>query len=180
MAGEVPSANLSDLYRIAVEEYRFQVKLGWDRTKFYLTLNSALLSAGAALFRTSGPDRWLSGSVFLVGMATSALGVRAIATGHRYYRRTVVQKTKIEDTLGLLAPVGSAFGPASTLTVSTTAGQSKPFEILNDPDEYIRRGLRPGTINHLLSTVLWFVAALHTFGAGLVLGPPLLAWFEAL
>jgi hypothetical protein len=36
---------LLELYKAAVEEYRFQVNLNWDRSKFYLVLNPGLITA---------------------------------------------------------------------------------------------------------------------------------------
>lgn len=46
---------LMDLYRIAVEEYRFEVKLNWDRTVYYLTLNSGIISIATGLLKVGGP-----------------------------------------------------------------------------------------------------------------------------
>jgi hypothetical protein len=45
-------ADLRDLYKIALDEYRFQVKLNWDRTAFCLTLSSALLWTSPGLVDT--------------------------------------------------------------------------------------------------------------------------------
>ena len=40
---------LLELYRAAVEEYRFQVNLNWDRNKFYVLLNSVIITATSFL-----------------------------------------------------------------------------------------------------------------------------------
>jgi hypothetical protein len=179
VATEGPSTNLSDLHRIAVDEYRFQVSLGWDRTKFYLTLNSALLSVGAALFRPENGTRVLSGAVFVVGIATSVLGARAVADGHRYYRRTVVQKTRIEDALGLLRPVKSSLGPAAPLAISTTTGQLRRLAMLENPDDYVSQPLkRATTISGALSLVLYLLAALNCIGALSAFEPSTTPWIE--
>lgn len=37
---------LVDLYKVAVEEYRFQVDLNWKRTQYFLALNVAILGCG--------------------------------------------------------------------------------------------------------------------------------------
>ena len=42
---------LSDLYRLAIEEYHFNVKLWWDRTRFFAGLNAVLVTAAAAAIR---------------------------------------------------------------------------------------------------------------------------------
>jgi hypothetical protein len=40
VAEPMSQERLLDLYRIALEEYRFEVRLGWDRTTYFLILNS--------------------------------------------------------------------------------------------------------------------------------------------
>ena len=42
---------LYDLYRLAIEEYRFNVKLSWDRTRFFVGLNAVLVTAASAVMR---------------------------------------------------------------------------------------------------------------------------------
>ena len=42
-------AELIRLYEIAVEEYRFQVQLNWNRAQYLLGFNTAVIAAGAAL-----------------------------------------------------------------------------------------------------------------------------------
>lgn len=46
---------LTDLYKIAVEEYRFQVTLNWDRAKYLLGFNTAVITVGTGF-------RWRRGS----------------------------------------------------------------------------------------------------------------------
>ncbi len=38
-----------DLYRLAVEEYRFQAEFNWKRTQYLLAFNAAILAAGTAV-----------------------------------------------------------------------------------------------------------------------------------
>jgi hypothetical protein len=45
---------LIDLYKVAVEEYRFEVKLNWERVMYHLTLNSALVSIATGLLKIGG------------------------------------------------------------------------------------------------------------------------------
>lgn len=40
MAEPFPLDRMLDLYKIALEEYRFEVRLGWDRTTYFLVLNN--------------------------------------------------------------------------------------------------------------------------------------------
>src|SRR4051794_27054743 len=70
---EVPQdrAVLMDLYKIAVDEYRFQVKLNADRSRDYLVLNSAVIAAGVTLL---GQKAYLlAGCVFLAGSCVAVL-----------------------------------------------------------------------------------------------------------
>lgn len=47
---------LFDLYRIALDEYRFQVRLNWDRATYHFSLSSALMAIAAGLVRFEGPS----------------------------------------------------------------------------------------------------------------------------
>ncbi len=42
---------LLELYKVAVEEYRFQINLNWARSKSYVLLNSALIISTYGLLR---------------------------------------------------------------------------------------------------------------------------------
>jgi hypothetical protein len=84
---EVPQdrSELMDLYKIAVDEYRFQVKLNADRSRDYLVLNSAVIAAGVTLL---GQKAYLlAGCVFLAGSCVAVLSELATHTQHNYYRR---------------------------------------------------------------------------------------------
>jgi hypothetical protein len=48
-ASEPSRSELLDLYRVAVEEYRFQVQLNWDRAKYLLGFNTAVIGVGTGL-----------------------------------------------------------------------------------------------------------------------------------
>jgi hypothetical protein len=54
VAQDLSPDQLIDLYKIAIEEYRFEVKLNWDRTVFYLTLNSGLIAIATGLLKVEG------------------------------------------------------------------------------------------------------------------------------
>lgn len=70
-----------DLYRVSVDEYRFQVNVNWGRTQYLLAFNAALLAAGAAL----APSSWAA-LVFGTGMVGSALGISVEVVQTGYYR----------------------------------------------------------------------------------------------
>lgn len=91
---------LLDHYKIAVEEYRFQVKLNADRSRDYVVLNSAIIAAGVALLGQS-QHPYLAGAVFLVGMGVAALSILGSHTQHGYYRDTRNAKDQLARQLGI-------------------------------------------------------------------------------
>jgi hypothetical protein len=126
------SVPLLDLYKIALDEYRFEVKLNADRTIQYLTLSAIVLSAGVGLLRVGTPGRsttFFVALIFFCGVFIALLGVMAVRRGHEYYRRTVYKKTLIENLLGLHNPVQNYSG--ATLAVTTTRGQGEVHEMLD-------------------------------------------------
>ena len=80
-----------DLYRIAIEEYRFQVTLNWNRSQYYLVLNLGVLSAATAI-STLKPGSNLPGVVFLIGIATAVVAILANRIQKQYYLRADANK----------------------------------------------------------------------------------------
>ena len=92
-----------DLYRIALDEYRFQVNLNWQRTQHWFTLNAAIAGAAVALLGLAD-DRGtylLVTLVFLAGVFAAAVAIVATRTQHDYYRRTRDKKQRLEEDLRL-------------------------------------------------------------------------------
>lgn len=156
---------LLDLYKIAIDEYRFEVKLGWDRTMYYLVFNSAAISVGAGLIRLdSRPISALVASLFTIGCLTSLIGYLTTGKSHEYYRRTVVKKTLIEDLLGLTAAIPGYSG--HTLTIGTTAGQADHVQILQNTEAWVMRRMRRASITFWLRRVLLLLMVINMAGAG--------------
>lgn len=150
------SVPLLDLYKIALDEYRFEVKLNADRTIQYLTLSAIVLSAGVGLLRVGTPGRsttFFVALIFLCGVFIALLGVMAVRRGHEHYRRTVYKKTLIENLLGLHNPVQNYSG--ATLAVTTTRGQGEVHEMLHNPDAWLQKSTPLGTITR--TAVLIFI-----------------------
>ncbi len=154
--GEV---SLAEIYRHAIEEYRFEVQLSWERTKFYLGLNMALLAAVATLLRIRS-DSWepLIG-VSMIGICASLLGMMTIRKGHEYYRRTVWKKTVIEEALGLNQSAHA--DRHGTWAIATTASQEDTNAILKDKDAWLGRKLALSTITMNLILLMWLFIGLH-------------------
>src|SRR2546427_11126908 len=49
-------------------------------------------------------DLYVAG-IFVLGLFSSGMGIRAIRKGHEYYRRANYKKTLLEDVLGLATPL---------------------------------------------------------------------------
>jgi|GEM_PF-1711752 len=164
---------LFDLYKIALEEYRFEVQLNNERTFRFLVFNAAALSVGTGLLKTTGvpASNIFVVLLFLAGAMTSWLGVRAIKKGHEYYRRAIYKKTLIETRLGLNHPINDlALGvnteyPGATFAIATTVGQAEINEILQHPESWIKRPMRAGTIVQAGVAVHWLLFAANIFAA---------------
>jgi hypothetical protein len=166
MAEPFPREKLLDLYKIAIEEYRFEVRLGWDRTTYFLVLNSAILSVATGLLKLDSPPFVYAfiAVFFMFGLGTSLVGSMSITKAHEYYRRTIVKKTVIEECLGLNRPLPD-MPPSVDLTVATTKGQHDRMMMLNDPEGWVRRSHRGGTISFWLRFILWGMAIVDGIGA---------------
>jgi hypothetical protein len=148
---DVARSELLDLYKLALDEYRFEVTLNWQRTQYYFTVNTAVIAA-ASILKVNGLDGWLPplivGTLFVVGYVTARLARRMIDKGHTYYRRAVYKKTLIEHLLGRFHSIGS--DPSANLAIATTEGMLEARAILSDPKGYSERGPSKGSITHML------------------------------
>jgi hypothetical protein len=165
MTESFPQDKLLDLYRIAIEEYRFEVRLGWDRATYFLVLDSAILGAAAGLLKLDNPPVVYAfiALLFALGGAISLIGSRSITMAHEYYRRTIVKKTLIEERLGLNLALPE-MGQTLNLAIGTTRGQSERINILTDPEAWIARPHRRTAITFWLRWVLRAMALVDGIG----------------
>jgi hypothetical protein len=179
---EWPRDELFKLYQIAVEEYRFEVKLNTDRMIHYVVANSVLLSIGAGLLKIGGAPilNLFVACIFVAGGFASYLGIRAIRKGHEYYHRTVRKKTIVEDLLGLTVPLDKYHG--ANLAIGSTRGQAEVLHILNDPDAWLAAvSPRKGSIVHTAVVVLLMLLIMDMIGATAGIAflfhpPPYIPW----
>ena len=157
---------LTDLYKIAVDEYRFNVKLGWDRAKFYLGLHTALGAASVALFRIGERASWAIAILSVVGAVLAWVGFFSVGKGHAYYRRSVVKKTLIEHELGLTARISDFSHPSATLAIGSTESQAKTDRILADTEQWINRGIRFCSVVGHLRAFLMLLSLAHIINVG--------------
>jgi hypothetical protein len=114
---------LLGLYKTAIDEYRFEVNLGWERQKFFVGLNVSLLAAIAGFARLGTGDNHnaLLAGALLANAATGILGIFVILKSHRYYRNARAHFQRIEHRLGYAA---------SGLALQTTPGMKEGHDAL--------------------------------------------------
>lgn len=95
--GEFPPA---DLYKVAVEEYRFQAQFNWSRTQYLLAFNAAILTAGAAV---ASQSRRSAALVFTLGGVAALLSALVVHTQHDYYRAARERMRRVEEALAIPA-----------------------------------------------------------------------------
>ena len=88
----------ADLYRVSVDEYRFQAQFNWSRTQYLLAFNAAILTAAAAVASRPGQSAAL---VFVLGAVASVLSMTAVHTQHDYYRAARDRMRRVEEALGI-------------------------------------------------------------------------------
>jgi hypothetical protein len=155
---------LLKVYQAAIDEYRFNVNLSWERTKFFLALVSGLIAAGVGLLRYSADN--LPASFFLLAFFAMTLAVTRLARqvgerGKEYTQEAVYKKTLIERELGLLKSLSGSDNPFANLSISVTGGM-RDFEAVlsrkkqsNNPDRpLISRGSIVDRIRDVLTVMI--------------------------
>lgn len=111
---------LLELYKIAVEEYRFQVTLNWNRTQYYFVLNVGIIGIATGILKLSDNEGdWLIGGMYLAGLLCCIFSMLASQVQTGYYRTARDHKRKLEDRLGL-----------DDLSLSTTPGMGSTLRRL--------------------------------------------------
>ncbi len=167
----VSREELFELYKVAIDEYRFNVELSWNRTRYYLVLSTGILGVGAGLFGSIN-DRntlFLLIVLFGIGIVVARLGIASTHKGHEYYRRAAYKKTLIEDHLGLLEPLPNYNREVANLALATTKGMRDSQEILEHSNIYFTRPLRRDSITARLILVLNLFVAAYAIAIYLVL-----------
>jgi hypothetical protein len=143
---------LLKVYGAAIDEYRFNVQLGWDRTKFFLLLSSGLIAAGVGLLKVAEgsllPSIFLV-SFFLLSLFISAFGLQTTKIAKGYYREAVYTKTLVERELGLLEPIPGLQDPRANLSIAVTRGQRDTEAILSGQsraDDFSDTPISSGTV----------------------------------
>ncbi len=131
----------ADVYKVAVEEYRFQAQFNWSRTQYMLVFNTGILAAATAVASRSGRGAVL---IFLLGALAACVSVLVVRTQHDYYRAARERMRRVEIAVGI---------PADQRTDSTsTLGGRR----------------RTASVNQLVYLLLGAVALTNGIGAVLI------------
>jgi hypothetical protein len=162
---DIDRDELLDLYRLLIDEYRFQVKLNSDRTQIYLVLNAAIIAAATGLFKVGGANASpLVTAIFVLGAVVAFLAAEAVKQGHSYYRAVIYKKTLVEDLLGRHRHIEGYAYQGANLAIETTAGMADERKILDDAEAWLSRPIR-ATITRGLILVFQVVALVDLIAA---------------
>lgn len=164
---------LLELYKVAVEEYRFQINLNWDRSKFYVVLNSTLITATCGLLRIPGFKfaELLTAPLVILGLLTSWLGYKTLIKGIEYRRRVVLKKAQLENKLAqysTVVPIDTTAGmrEAREAVAGSQPDQESEQEArtsLDDSEKFIDRPPRFGTISYFLACLFILLMVINGF-----------------
>ena len=158
---------LLKVYSAALDEVRFNINLSWDRTKFFLLLNSGLIAAGIGLLKLGEGTLLISLfllAFFLLSVGVSLCGLQTVAVGKRYYREAVYTKTLVEKELGLLEPLPGVAGERANLSIAVTRGQRNHHFILSERTGEDGR-TSTGTTAFYTQLIFWFMIVIEACAA---------------
>lgn len=148
---------LLELYKAAVEEYRFQVNLNWDRSKFYVLLNSGIITATCGLLRLPSFQfaEFLTAPLFILGVLSALLGYKTLLKGIEYRRRVILKKAQLENKLAQYSDV---------IPIDTTEGMRVARSSVGESEDFINRPPRIGTISYFLAFLFISLTSINVIG----------------
>jgi hypothetical protein len=102
---------LLELYKLALEDYRFQVQLNWGRSQYFLVLNIGIIGIATGIVQVAqGGISILVAGIYLAGIAFCLFAIVALRVQRKYYISAREQKKRFEEELELgdlsVTPVG--------------------------------------------------------------------------
>lgn len=88
-------------YEIAHTDHRAEVALGWERQRFFLTLNPAILVVAGGI---SSDSKYAAIAALAVGAVLSAVGALVVGRSHGRARRTRDQLDAAAKRVGVDGP----------------------------------------------------------------------------
>lgn len=93
---------LLELYKLALEDYRFQVQLNWGRSQYFLVLNIGIIGIATGIVQIGrGEISILVAGMYLAGFLFCIFSVAALQAQRKYYISARDQKKRFEDELNL-------------------------------------------------------------------------------
>ncbi len=91
-----------ELYKLALEDYRFQVQLNWGRSQYFLVLNLTVVGIATGILQFAGGEFGvLVAGIYMMGALFCAFSVAALRAQRKYYVSAREQKKRFEEELGL-------------------------------------------------------------------------------
>jgi hypothetical protein len=139
-------SDLLELYRIGLDEYRFQTTLNWNRSQYYLVLNIGILGIATGIVQLSkGATSILVAGLFFVGLICCLLSLAASRVQREYYVSARKHKGLLESKLRL-----------GELSITRTVGMGSTMR-------------RLGRVTTFLNVMLSVVAVIDLVGATVVI-----------
>ena len=77
---------LLELYKLALEDYRFQVQLNWGRSQYFLVLNISVISIATGILQFAGGKfTALVAVIYFIGFLFSIFSIAALRAQRKYY-----------------------------------------------------------------------------------------------
>ena len=162
---------LLKVYGSALDEYRFNVQLGWDRSKFYLTISTTAIAAGVGLMKLSSDS--VSASLFLAAyfgllIGLTYLGYETLLVSKRYYRQALLTKTLVERELGLFKPLQGLEEDADMhLAIAVTPGMRDWVKVITAHRARQAKQIDKGSVQDRMVWVFWVLIGIELLGVGL-------------
>ncbi len=128
---------LLELYKLALDDYRFQVQLNQSRSQYFLVLNIGIIGVASGIVSmASGPFASLVALIYVVGALFCVFSIIALHVQRKFYKSARDQKKRFEDMLGLedksITPVERGKGFWSFLTFKNSVdGMLSIMAVLN-------------------------------------------------
>lgn len=104
-----------EIYKAAIDEYRFQATYNWSRTQYMLVFNTGILAAAAAVASRPGHSAAL---IFGLGVVACVVSYFLIHTQQDYYRAARDRMRHVEENVGVPEDM-------RTNTTSTLGGRNR-------------------------------------------------------
>ncbi|WP_156311738.1 hypothetical protein [Methylobacterium platani] len=164
---------LLKVYGSSLDEYRFNVNLGWDQTKFYVTTATAATTAGIGLLKLALDSLFISFFMllyFLLPIMISLLGLKTIEVRKKYIRSANRIKTIAERELGLLNNLDNRGLYDANLSIAVTPGQKDYSKFLFRYTDKLDEKIKIGSVSSFTQFLLCLIIAINITGVVFTVG----------